>query len=61
VPSDGENGAVNPQGFLVDRATQAWVRATGRTVTLAAHPWLTASNAGTLDVHSKRGAPPILF
>lgn len=28
------------QGSLIDRATQAWVRATGRTVRVADHPWL---------------------
>ena len=36
----GENGSVHERGFLVDRATQAWVRATGRTVQLNEHPWL---------------------
>jgi hypothetical protein len=28
------------RGFLVDRATQAWVRATGRKIDLTDHPWL---------------------
>jgi hypothetical protein len=28
------------RGFMIDRATQAWVRATGRSVRLADHPWL---------------------
>ena len=31
---------MNERGFLVDRLTQAWVRATGRTVRLDEHPWL---------------------
>jgi hypothetical protein len=40
VAQAGENGAMHPRGFLVDRATQAWVRATGQRVSLADHPWL---------------------
>ena len=28
------------RGYLVDRATQGWVRATGRRVALKDHPWL---------------------
>ena len=28
------------QGFLIDRVTQAWVRATGRRVSFDEHPWL---------------------
>ena len=34
------NGAMHERGFLIDRATQAWVRATGRTVRLGEHRWL---------------------
>ena len=29
-----------PRGALVDRATQRWVRATGRRAALGDHPWL---------------------
>jgi hypothetical protein len=31
---------MHEQGFVVDRATQAWVRATGKTVRLDDYPWL---------------------
>ena len=31
---------MHERGFLIDRATQAWVRATGRTVRLGEHRWL---------------------
>jgi len=32
--------AMPDQGFLIDRATQAWVRATGRRIDLGEYPWL---------------------
>jgi hypothetical protein len=31
---------VEDRGFLIDRSTQAWVRATGRRVSFDDHPWL---------------------
>jgi hypothetical protein len=36
----GDNDVMRPQGNALDRTTQAWVRATGRHVHLAEHPWL---------------------
>lgn len=40
VPSLSQDQGVIGEGALVDRATQLWVRATGRRVALADHPWL---------------------
>ena len=37
---EDENAAMHERGFMIDRATQAWVRATGRSVRLDEHPWL---------------------
>ena len=36
----GDNGTMSERGSLIDRATQAWVRVTGRKVDLTDHPWL---------------------
>jgi hypothetical protein len=38
--TERNNGVMTDRGSPIDRATQAWVRATGRTVRLAEHPWL---------------------
>jgi hypothetical protein len=35
-----DDAVVQDRGFLIDRATQAWVRATGRRVSFDEHSWL---------------------
>jgi hypothetical protein len=40
VPLGCDDAAMPDEGFLIDRATQAWVRATGRRIDLDEHPWL---------------------
>ena len=39
--------AIDDRGFLIDRSTQTWVRATGTVVSLDAHPWLRGPTGGT--------------
>ena len=39
--------AIDDRGSLIDRSTQAWVRATGTVVSLDAHPWLRGPTGGT--------------
>jgi hypothetical protein len=40
-------GPSNGRGRLIDRWTQAWVRATGAVVNLDSHPWLLGPTGGT--------------
>lgn len=44
---DRDDGAIHERGHLIDRATQAWVRATGTVVDLNAESWLLGPTGGT--------------
>ena len=41
---------IHQRGRLIDRSTQAWVRATGTVVRFDAHPWLLGPTGGTQTV-----------
>jgi hypothetical protein len=50
VPESVENGEVTGARLLLDRTTQAWVRATGVRVDLDEHPWLDGPVGNTTRV-----------
>lgn len=47
VPAKGHDWAIHQSGRLIDRSTQAWVRATGTIIEFAAEPWLLGPSGGT--------------